>query len=96
MLLHYEVHFSAFSHILYCTFSSIKYRLPGILFHIIVEDGFFSPAEVDEGQADELSDVGGDGMLGAVVLVVALAGEEQVGPSNSGGRRAVAFWGSGG
>ena len=50
--------------------------LPQILLDIVVEGGFLFPVEGEEGLTDGGFDVGGDGALGAVVLVVAFAGEE--------------------
>lgn len=50
--------------------------LPQVLFCVAIEGGVLRPAEGEEGVADEVLDVGGDGALGAVVLVVAFAGEE--------------------
>jgi len=47
-----------------------------ILVGVGVEDGFLLPAEGDEGLADDLLYVGGDGTEGAVELVVALTREE--------------------
>ena len=52
------------------------YLLPQILFDIAVEGGFLCPAEGLEGLTDGGFDGGGDGALGAVVFVIALAGEE--------------------
>ena len=49
---------------------------PQVLFCVVVEDGFLRPAGGEEGLADELLDVGGDGTAAAVVLIVALEGEE--------------------
>ena len=50
--------------------------LPQILFNVFVEDWLLCPAGGEEGLADGGFDVGGDGTLAVVVLVVALAGEE--------------------
>ena len=47
-----------------------------VLFRVVVEDGFLRPAGGEEGLADELLDVGGDGTATSVVLIVTLAREE--------------------
>ena len=49
--------------------------LPQVLLDVAVEEGFLRPAGGEEGLADGGFDVGCDGTMAIIVLVVALEGE---------------------
>ena len=50
--------------------------LPQILLNVIIEDGFLRPAGGEEGLADDLLDVGGDGAAATMIVVIAPARKE--------------------
>ena len=50
--------------------------LPQILLNVIVEGGFLHPAGGEEGLADDLLDVGGDGAAATMIVVIAPARKE--------------------
>ena len=50
--------------------------LPQILLNVIIEGGFLRPAGGEEGLADDLLDVGGDGAAATMIVVIAPARKE--------------------